>query len=138
MISAPSSGSLVETPAFHNPEVADCQYMCQTFTACFPATPRGVRTYCAVNPAVGCAPGNRCAARSSLTGKEEDASGLVASKRLVYVLGHTAPAEGVRKGILASNPFDRVYPPQRTAKRPTWSADELRCFLAAAGGERID
>lgn len=60
------------------------------------------------------------------------------SVRLVYVVGHKAFADGVRKGILASNPFDRVDPPQqRTAKRPTWSAEELRCFLAAAGGSRL-
>jgi integrase len=60
------------------------------------------------------------------------------SVRLVYMVGHKAFADGVRKGILASNPFDKVDPPQqKTTKMPTWSAEELRLFLAAAADDHL-
>jgi integrase len=60
------------------------------------------------------------------------------SVRLVYLVGHKAYADGVRKGLLASNPFDKVDPPRvRRRAQKTWSAEELSRFLAQVRTTRL-
>jgi integrase len=68
-----------------------------------------------------------------------EAGGLARSTvRLIHTQLHRALADAVRWDLLVRNPSDLVDPP-KPARRvlTTWTADQLRMFLAGVAGDRL-
>ena len=68
-----------------------------------------------------------------------EAAGLARSTvRLIHTQLHRALADAVRWDLLVRNPSDLVDPPKPTRRvLRTWTADQLRTFLAGVGEDRL-